>query len=136
MKSRARIFVVAGAVALALGLSTRRAQEPECDGVLMQGRLALANCIVESAVAADVISQEGCNEGSWDIGALVDEYYLSTMPTRGSLMVQGGGSGDSFVLNGKVSAVSNPARNNVLCGICRRANRHPPIGGGVAAKSV
>jgi hypothetical protein len=67
------------------------------------------------AIAGAVISQEGCEAENWDLGALVDEYYISTMPIQGSLTVTGGESGDYFLLNGKVSAVFNPAKNNVLC---------------------
>jgi len=45
---------------------------------------------------------------------LVDEWYLETMPIQGSLIVTDGAE-DYFLLNGKVSAVFNPAQNNVLC---------------------
>ena len=104
-------------IAFAGAMPVTQAQEVDCDGVLMQSRLALGNCMVESAVAiaGAVISQEGCEVESWNLSALVDEYYLNTMPIQGSLIVTGGANGDLFILNGKVSAVFNPAKNNVLC---------------------
>lgn len=117
MKSRLPILAIAGAMTLATGIPVSRAQDVECDGVLVQSRLALANCMVESAVAvaAAMVSQEGCEAESWELSALVDEYYLATMPIQGSVLVQGGADADSLLLNGKVSAVFNPAKNNVLC---------------------
>jgi hypothetical protein len=109
-------IAVTTAIALAGAAPATQAQEVECDGVLVQSRLALTNCMVESAVAvaAALVSQEGCVAETWNIGALVDEYYLQTMPIQGSLTVAGGDD-DFFLLNGKVAAVFNPAKNNVLC---------------------
>lgn len=117
MNRKLLALVVSTAISLAGVTGSGQAQEVECDGVLMQSRLALANCMVESAVAiaAAVVKEEGCAVESWQVSALVDEYYLSTMPIQGSLVVQGGANGDFVLLNGKVAAVFNPAKNNVLC---------------------
>lgn len=79
--------------------------ELECDGVLVQSRFALANCMLEStvAIAAAVATQDGCNEGEWAIAAIVPEWVLATIPVQGYLTMSG--SGDDLTLNGQASAM-------------------------------
>lgn len=114
MKKKLMTVAVSGGLALAIGLPAATVRA-ECEGVEIQSRLALANCMIESAVgiAAAMVQYQGCNAGEWDIRALVDEYYLQTLPIQGSLSVTG--DGETFLLNGKSAAQFNPELNNVLC---------------------
>lgn len=84
------------------------------DCVEVQSRFALANCMVESAVAiaAAAASKNGCAAGEWDIAAIVPEHVLSTIPVQGLAFIEG--NGDSYELNGSSSAM---LRNSVNCSI-------------------
>jgi hypothetical protein len=102
---------VFGGLALAIGLPPASVQAEDCVGVEMQHRLALANCLIDSAVAiaAALVQYQGCHAGEWDMRALVDEYYLKTFPIHGSLSVTN--ENESYLLNGIIA----PLFGNLLC---------------------
>jgi len=114
MKKTLLSLSVASALALVAATPASHAQEEEieCDGVLVQSRFALANCLVESAaaIAATVVTQDGCTEGEWEIAAVVPEAYFATIPVQGYLTLIG--NGDNLTLTGQSSA---QLRNNVNC---------------------
>ena len=104
---------IAGALALAGAIPAGAEDEIECDGVLVQSRFALANCMLESAVAIAatlVTDQKGCNVGKWDIAAVVPEWVLATIPVQGYLTLSG--NGDELNLTGRASAM---LQNDVSC---------------------
>ena len=84
------------------------------DCIEVQSRFAIANCMVESAVAiaAAAASANNCAEGEWDIVASVPELYLATIPVQGLATVTG--NGDFYELNGNTSA---QLQNNVNCSV-------------------
>lgn len=100
---------LAGAIALA-GATPISAED--CDGVLVQSRFALVNCMIESAVAiaASAAEQNGCSGGEWTIEAIVPEYYLATIPVQGLTHVYN--ESDRYQLNGQSSALE---KNHVNC---------------------
>lgn len=112
MKKTLLSVSIAAALALAGAMPASAEDEIECDGVLVQSRFALANCMLESAVAiaAAVATQDGCNEGEWDIAAIVPEWVLATIPVQGYLTMSGGE--DDLTLNGQASAM---LQNDVSC---------------------
>jgi hypothetical protein len=112
MKKTLLSVSIAAALALAGAMPASAEDEIECDGVLVQSRFALANCMLESAVAiaATVATQDGCNEGEWDIAAIVPEWVLATIPVQGYLTMSGGE--DDLTLNGQASAM---LQNDVSC---------------------
>lgn len=97
MKHQLLGLSVAGTIALAGMVPVSFADDDVCDGVLVQSRFALSNCMIESAVAiaASVATQNGCRAGEWNIQAVVPELYISTIPIQGYLVVSNG-SGDSY----------------------------------------
>jgi hypothetical protein len=103
---------ISGAVAPSETIPAGAEDEIECDGVLVQSRFALANCMLESAVAiaATVVTQDGCNAGEWDIAAIVPEWVLATIPVQGYLTMSG--NGDDLTLTGQASAM---LQNDVSC---------------------
>jgi hypothetical protein len=112
MKKTLLSVSIAAALALASAMPASAEDEIECDGILVQSRFALANCMLESAVAiaATVATQDGCNEGEWEIAAIVPEWVLATIPVQGYLTMSGGG--DDLTLNGQASAM---LQNDVSC---------------------
>lgn len=106
---------IASFIALAGTTPLSYAQEDiECDGVVVQSRFALANCMVESAaaIAAGIVSQQGCQTGEWDIAAVVPEFIEQTIPIQGFLTLSN--ASDAFTLTGQSSA---QLQNNVNCQI-------------------
>lgn len=96
------------------------------DCVEVQSRFAIANCMVESAVAiaAAAASDNGCAAGAWDIEAIVPELYLATIPVQGltNVYMEGGieaGEAPIYVLNGNTSA---QLKNNVNCSVKTEAS--------------
>jgi hypothetical protein len=83
-------------------------------GVLVQSRFALANCMLEAAVsmAKAAATKNGCEEGEWDIKAIVPEFISSTLPIQGTTTITG--NGDEVEMNGVSSALE---QNNVNCRI-------------------
>jgi len=114
MKNHLVNLSIASVIALS-GVSSASAD----DCVEVQTRFALANCLVESAVAiaAAAASQNGCAGGEWDITAIVPEFYLSKIPVQGLAIVEG--NGDFYELNGSSSAM---LKNNVNCSIATTAS--------------
>jgi hypothetical protein len=113
MKKTLLSVSIAGALALAATLPAGAEDDIECDGILVQSRFALANCMLESAVAiaATVVTdQKGCNAGEWDIAAVVPEWVLATIPVQGYLTLSG--NGDELTLTGQASAM---LQNDVSC---------------------
>jgi hypothetical protein len=113
MRKKLLSLSVTSALVLAGVVPSAFAQDAEdCDGILVQSRFALANCMLESAaaIAAAVVTQEGCLEGEWDIEAVVPEWVLETIPIQGFLTLQGGE--DALALTGQSSA---QLQNNVNC---------------------
>ncbi len=115
MKKRFLSLSVASAIMLAGAVPATYAD----DCVEVQTRFALANCLVESAVAiaAAAASENGCEEGEWDIAAIVPEHYLAKIPIQGLAFVEG--NGDAYELNGSSSAM---LKNNVNCSISTTAS--------------
>ena len=114
MKKHILSLSVVAAVALAGVVPYTYADDDEidCDGVLVQSRFALANCMVESAVAiaAAAASDNGCQAGEWAIESIVPELYLATIPVQGLAHVYNGE--DAYDLTGQSSA---QLQNNVNC---------------------
>ncbi|MEA3277892.1 MAG: hypothetical protein U9Q81_21930 [Pseudomonadota bacterium] len=105
---------VASAIALTSAMPAYAEDEIECDGVLVQSRLALANCMIESAVAIAAginAAGGGCQAGEWDIEAVVPEFVEQTIPIQGSLAVRSENE-EEFSLTGQSSAQQ---QNNVNC---------------------
>lgn len=106
--SIASAFVLSGAAPVSYA-------DEECDGVLVQSRFALANCMIESAAAilAAKVTQGGCpaEGGEWDIRAVVPEYIFGTIPIQGWLEVTDN-NGDYIKLSGESSA---RLQNSVNC---------------------
>ena len=86
--------------------------EVDCDGILVQSRFALANCMVESAlaIAAAAASDNGCEAGEWAIESIVPELAYTTIPVQGLARVYNGD--DFYELTGQSSA---QLQNNVNC---------------------
>jgi hypothetical protein len=113
MKKQLLSLSVAAAIALVGVVPASYADDDdECDGVLVQSRFALANCMVESAVAiaAAAAGENGCKAGEWTIEAIVPELYLATIPIQGLTHVYNGT--DRYDLTGQSSA---QLQNNVNC---------------------
>jgi hypothetical protein len=113
MKSKLFNVTVVAAIAFAGVSSVATAQEEEeCDGVLVQSRFALANCMIESAVAiaAAAATENGCAEGEWEITAVVPELITSLIPLQGTTYISG--NGDAVELTGQSSALE---QNNINC---------------------
>ena len=123
MKKHILSLSVAAAVALAGVVPVSYAEEDdiECDGVLVQSRFALANCMLESAVAiaAAAASANGCQAGEWTIEAIVPEYYLQTIPIQGLAHVYN--EVDHYDLTGQSSA---QLQNNVNCQVNTTASEN------------
>jgi len=116
MKSKLFNLTVVAAIAFAGVSSVATAQEEEeCDGVLVQSRFALANCMVESAVAiaAAAATANDCAEGEWDITAVVPELLTGLIPLQGTTYISSDG-GDAVELTGQSSALE---QNNINCRI-------------------
>jgi hypothetical protein len=113
MERRLFNLTVVAAIAFAGISSLATADEEECDGVLVQSRLALANCMIESAVAiaAAAATENGCVEGEWEITAVVPELISSLIPLQGATYLSNGG-GDFVELTGQSSALE---QNNINC---------------------
>jgi hypothetical protein len=114
MKRQVLSLSVAAAIAMAGVIPASYAEdEVECDGILVQSRFALANCMVESivAIAAAAASTNGCAAGEWSISAIVPEWYRATLPIQGLAYVTNG-DGDEYELNSQSSAM---LQNNVNC---------------------
>lgn len=109
MKKQLICLSIASVLAVA---GTTPTYADEC--VSVQSRFALANCLVESAVAiaAAAATKNGCAERSWDIDAIVPELIYSTIPVQGLALVSG--NGDAYELNGSSSAMM---QNSVNCSI-------------------
>ena len=105
-------LTVVAAIAFA-GVSSVATAEEECDGVLVQSRFALANCMIESAVAiaAAAATENGCAEGEWEIAAVVPELISSLIPLQGATYISNG-NGDFVELTGQSSALE---QNNINC---------------------
>ncbi|MEN8165909.1 MAG: hypothetical protein ABFR65_00340 [Pseudomonadota bacterium] len=112
MKKQLLSLSVASAIALA-GAMPAYAEDEECDGVLVQSRFALANCMVESAVAiaAAAATENGCQAGEWDLVVDVPETNFRLIPLQGAATISNG-SGDFVELSGQSSAL---AQNNINC---------------------
>lgn len=119
MKKQLLSLSIAGAITLAGGISAAFADE-DCDGVLVQSRFALANCMIESAVAiaAAAATENGCQAGEWDIETVVPEYILNTIPIQGTTSITGN-NGDIVELTGSSSALE---QNNVNCRVSSTAS--------------
>ena len=115
MKHQRLSWSVAAAIAMAGVIPATYAEDDEvdCDGILVQSRFALANCMVESivAIAAAAASTNGCTAGEWSISAIVPEWYRTTLPIQGLAYVSNG-AGDAYELTGQSSAM---LKNNVNC---------------------
>lgn len=113
MERRLFNLTVVAAIAFAGISGVATADEEECDGVLVQSRFALANCMIESAVAiaAAAATENGCVEGEWDITAVVPELISSLIPLQGATYLSNGG-GDFVELTGQSSALE---QNNINC---------------------
>jgi len=115
MKHQLLSMSVAAAIAIVGVIPTTYAEDDEvdCDGILVQSRFALANCMVESivAIAAAAASTNGCAAGEWSISAIVPEWYQATLPIQGLAYVSNG-AGDTYELTGQSSAM---LQNNVNC---------------------
>jgi hypothetical protein len=116
MKKQLLSISIASAIAFA-GSMPVYAEDDDC--VEVQTRFALANCLVESAVAiaAAAASQNGCQAGEWMIDAIVPEHVLSKIPIQGLAYVEG--NGDFYELNGSSSAM---LKNNVNCSVSTTAS--------------
>jgi len=112
MKSKLFNLTVVAAIVFAGLSSVATAQEEECDGVLVQSRFALANCMIESAVAiaAAAATANGCAEGEWDMTAVVPELISSLIPLQGTIYLEG--NGDFVEATGQSSALE---QNNINC---------------------
>ena len=119
MKGQLLGLSVAGAIALAGMMPVSYADDDVCDGVLVQSRFALSNCMIESAVAiaASVATQNGCEAGEWHIKAVVPELIYSTIPIQGYVVVSNGE--DYYLLNGQSSAM---LKNSVNCQVATNAD--------------
>jgi hypothetical protein len=112
MKGKLFNLTVMAAIAFA-GISSVATAEEECDGVLVQSRFALANCMIESAVAiaAAAATENGCVAGEWDIEAVVPELITGLIPLQGATYISNDG-GDFVELTGQSSALE---QNNINC---------------------
>jgi hypothetical protein len=112
MKNKSSRLTVVAALAFASVSSVTTAETEECDGVLVQSRFALANCMIESAVAvaAAAATENGCVAGEWDIEAVVPELISGLIPLQGTTTISG--NGDFVELTGQSSAL---AQNNINC---------------------
>lgn len=120
MKKQLLSLSVASAIALA-GAMPAYAEDDDCEGVEVQTRFALVNCLVESAVAiaaaAASDNDNNCAVGEWDIDAIVPEWWLAKIPIQGLAFVSNGV--DSYELNGSSSAM---LKNSVNCSISTAAS--------------
>jgi hypothetical protein len=112
MKKNVLSLSIASAIALAGAIPASYADD-ECDGVLVQSRFALANCMIESAVAiaAAAATENGCAVGEWDIEVIVPELITRLIPLQGTTYITNEG-GDIVELTGQSSALE---KNNVNC---------------------
>ena len=128
MKKQILSLSVAAAIALAGAVPASYADDDDefdCIGLLVQSRFALANCMVESAVAiaAAAASENGCQAGEWAIESIVPEFYLATIPIQGLAHVSNGL--DSYDLTGQSSAV---LQNNVNCQVSTTSSGNTYVG--------
>jgi hypothetical protein len=102
---------ISSALALAVSMPV---YADECEGVLVQSRFALANCLVESAVAiaAAAAAENDCQAGPWNIQVDIPETNFRLIPLQGTAYITG--DGDDVELSGQSSAL---AANNVNCRI-------------------
>jgi hypothetical protein len=111
MKKKLLSLSVAAAIA-SIGVVPATYAEDDCLGLLVQSRFALANCMVESAVAiaASAASGNDCQAGVWTIESIVPELVYQTIPIQGLTLVYNGL--DAYELTGQSSA---QLQNNVNC---------------------
>jgi hypothetical protein len=128
MKKQILSLSVAAATALAGAMPASYADDEDefdCIGLLVQSRFALANCMVESAVAiaAAAASDNGCQAGEWEIDSIVPEFYQATIPIQGLAHVYNGL--DSYDLTGQSSA---QLQNNVNCQVNTTSSGNTYVG--------
>ena len=114
MKRKLDRLTVVAAIAFVGAFNAATAQGEECeDGVLVQSRFALANCMIESAVAiaAAAATENGCVAGEWNITAVVPELISSLIPLQGTTAMFND-AGDYVELTGQSSALE---QNNINC---------------------
>jgi hypothetical protein len=119
MKGQSLGLSIVGIIALGCAMAATYADDEVCDGVLVQSRFALSNCMIESAtaIAASVATQNGCQAGEWNIQAVVPELVYATIPIQGYVVVSNGE--DYYVLNGQSSAM---LKNSVNCQVATTAD--------------
>jgi len=105
------------ASAFALAASATHADD-DIEGVEMNSRMALADCMIEaavSAIAAIETSAGSCVTGEWNLDVSVPEPYLNELPIQGTLVVYNAEEG--FTFNGKLTAkgVVSEEAQDVLC---------------------
>ena len=128
MKKNILSLSVAAAIALACAIPASYADDDDefdCIGLLVQSRFALANCMVESAVAiaAAAASENGCEAGEWEIESIVPELYLATIPIQGLAHVWN--TQDAYDLTGQSSA---QLQNNVNCQVNTTSSGNTYVG--------
>ena len=128
MKKHILSLSVAAAIALACAIPASYADDDDefdCIGLLVQSRFALANCMVESAVAiaAAAASENGCEAGEWEIESIVPELYLATIPIQGLAHVWN--TQDAYDLTGQSSA---QLQNNVNCQVNTTSSGNTYVG--------
>ena len=86
------------------------------DTVDVQSRVALANCMIESAVAiaAAMVTENGCQAGEWALDTTINEWINAKIPIQGALFVSD--DEDFYELNGKMSARRGQS-NDVSCAV-------------------
>lgn len=112
MKKHFLSLSVASAIALAAAMPTYA--DDECEGVMVQSRFALANCLVESAVAiaAAAAAENDCQGGPWNIQVDIPETNFRLIPLQGTAYITGNGT--DVELSGQSSALES---NHVNCRI-------------------
>ncbi len=114
MKKQFLSLSIASVIALAGSMPVYADEDIDCEGVLVQSRFALANCMVESAlaIAAAAATDNGCQAGEWDIEVDIPENNFRLIPLQGTTYISG--NDDAVELSGQSSAL---AQNNVNCRI-------------------